>query len=59
MPACVSTCITHSRVFGDINDPNSEVSKLLSKHATQVLNPEHGTQPNVYYIGLDATIIGY
>ena len=56
MPACVSTCITHSRVFGDINDPNSEVSKLLSKHATQVLNPEHGTQPNVYYIGLDATL---
>lgn len=56
MPVCVSTCIAHSRIFGDINDPESEVSKLLSKHATQVLNPEYGADPKVYYIGLDSTL---
>lgn len=53
MPTCVSTCIAHSRVFGDLNDPNSEVSKLLSKNSAQVLNPEYGTKSKVYYIGLD------
>ncbi len=52
-PSCVSTCIAHSRVFGDLNDPDSEVSRLLSKHAAQVLNPEFGTHPKVYYIGLE------
>lgn len=53
MPTCVSTCIAHSRVFGDLNDPNSEVSKLLSENAVQVLNPEYGTKSKVFYIGLD------
>ena len=53
VPACVQTCIGRSRVFGDINDPNSEVSYLIAKNPTQVLRPEQGTKPHVFYIGAD------
>lgn len=49
-PACVQTCIGRSRIFGDIEDPESEVSVLLREHHFEVLKPAAGTEPNVYYI---------
>lgn len=49
-PYCVESCPASARVFGDLNDKYSNVSKLLKKHKSTVLKPEEGTQPNVYYI---------
>lgn len=52
LPACVETCIGEAREFGDINDVNSRVSKVLQKNNAMVLQTSKGTKPNVFYIGL-------
>ncbi len=49
-PACVETCVGGARHFGDLNDPNSEVSKLLGAHDHYHLYKEAGTEPAIYYI---------
>jgi len=49
-PACVETCIGRARHFGDLNDPDSEVSRLLATHRYEVVYPEAGSGPNIYYI---------
>lgn len=53
MPACVSTCISHARYFGDLNDPESEVSKLIKENETKGLQEDLGLDLSVVYIGLD------
>jgi Fe-S-cluster-containing dehydrogenase component len=50
LPACVETCPTRVRVFGDLNDPNSEVSLLLAKNPSRVMQPEMGTKPFLFYL---------
>ncbi len=50
VPACVETCVGGSRHFGDLNDPSSEVSKLLATHDHHVIYEEAGTGPQIYYI---------
>lgn len=52
-PTCVSTCVGGAMVFGDLNDPESEVSRLVNTQRVMTLRPEMGTKPQVYYIGLD------
>ena len=53
-PRCVEVCPTKALVFGDINDPDSETSKIIAaaKGKLEVLHPEYGLIPNVKYIGL-------
>ena len=50
LPWCVVSCPSNARIFGDLNNPQSEVRKLLGKHAPKVLQKHKGTRPNVYYI---------
>ena len=48
-PACVVTCPTKVRVFGDLLDPRSELTEILSTHRTEFRKEEAGTSPNIYY----------
>ena len=53
LPACVETCIGEAREFGDLNDPNSKVTKIINENNAMVLEATKGTKPNVFYIGLN------
>jgi Fe-S-cluster-containing dehydrogenase component len=51
-PACVEACPTGARVFGRIDDPDSEISKRLATLPTTVLKQHLGTLPLTRYVGL-------
>jgi tetrathionate reductase subunit B len=55
-PACVATCIGGARLFGDLNDPNSQVSQALREAAVaRLVAPVTNTGPNIYYINGDVS----
>lgn len=54
MPRCVEVCPVEALIFGDADDPKSEVSRILSEGRAKPLHPEYGTKPKVYYV--DPTI---
>jgi Fe-S-cluster-containing dehydrogenase component len=49
-PACVVACPVGARLFGDLNDPESNVSKALAEHPSYRLREDLGTRPRVYYL---------
>ena len=49
-PACVNTCQARALTFGDLDDPNSEVRRLIREYKGFQLHPEYDTDPSIYYI---------
>ena len=50
-PACVEVCPAQARIFGDQDDPNSPIAKLLKAKKSFRLQEDKGTRPNVHYVG--------
>jgi len=49
-PACVVVCPEHAIIAGDMDDPNSEISRILATQKVTVRKPEQGTAPKLFYI---------
>lgn len=50
LPFCVEVCPARARVFGDLDDPNSDISKKLAEREYEQLLTEADTKPNVYLL---------
>jgi Fe-S-cluster-containing dehydrogenase component len=50
-PACVEVCPSKARIFGDQDDANSEIAKVLKAQKSFRLQEDKGTKPNVHYVG--------
>ena len=48
-PECIESCLARARFWGDLDDPESEVSQLIASREFKQLLPEEGTRPSVYY----------
>lgn len=49
-PACVISCPTKAMHFGDLDDPYSEITRLIKEKKGKPFHPESGTEPSIYYI---------
>jgi len=52
-PACVNVCPEHAIISGDMEDPDSEITQLLSRNQVTVRKASKGTEPNLFYIDGD------
>ena len=50
VPACMQLCPGRARYWGDLDDPESAVSKAIEGRETMFLQEEAGTKPSVYYL---------
>jgi Fe-S-cluster-containing dehydrogenase component/formate-dependent nitrite reductase membrane component NrfD len=50
-PACVVVCPTQAIMVGDLNDPDSEVARIVGREPVAVRRPEKGTRPKLFYTG--------
>ena len=54
-PACVVVCPEHAIIAGDLDDPSSEISKMLAENQVTVRKPEQGTSPKLFYANGEET----
>jgi hypothetical protein len=56
-PRCVESCPTGAMVFGDLDDPASEISQRLEEVSPEAFHPEYETDPLVTYAGLPGRMV--
>ncbi len=52
-PACVNVCPEHAIISGDMDNPETEISRLLARETVSVRKAEKGTKPKLFYIDGD------
>src|SRR5882762_10297299 len=52
-PSCVVVCPEQAIIAGDMDDPTTEISRLLDRFPVTVRKPEKGTKPKLFYIEAD------
>jgi len=57
LPACVTVCPTGTRLFGDLKDPESTVTKIFESDQWMVLKPAMHTDPVCFYVGLPREVV--
>lgn len=55
MPACTSSCVTRARYFGDVNDPESDISQKMAAMKTEGMHADLDLKPSLVYVGLEET----
>jgi Fe-S-cluster-containing dehydrogenase component/formate-dependent nitrite reductase membrane component NrfD len=56
-PACVVVCPERAIVAGDLDDPHSEIRRLVAREPVRVRKPEQGTKPKLFYLGADDSVL--
>jgi Fe-S-cluster-containing dehydrogenase component/formate-dependent nitrite reductase membrane component NrfD len=56
-PACVVVCPERAIIAGDLQNPNSEIARIIAREPVRTRKPEQGTGPNVYYLGAEEAAI--
>jgi ferredoxin len=56
-PRCVESCPTQALIFGDLDDPESQVSRMLKQNSWEKLSPEFNLKEKVLYHGLPRRFI--
>lgn len=49
-PSCVSTCVSNARIFGDLDDPNSELVKEIARRGAKPLRDDLPSKAKIYYV---------
>src|ERR671918_559658 len=57
-PACVIVCPERAIIAGDLDDPRTDIARLVAREPVEVRKPEQGTRPKVYYVGADVVHLG-
>ena len=56
-PACVIVCPERAIIAGDLDDPRTQIARLVATEQVQVRKAEQGTRPKVFYLGADAATL--
>ncbi len=56
-PACVIVCPEQAIIAGDIDDPTTQIAQMVATEKLTVRAPEQGTGPNVFYKGVESSIL--
>jgi Fe-S-cluster-containing dehydrogenase component/formate-dependent nitrite reductase membrane component NrfD len=56
-PACEVVCPTQAILSGDLDDPQSEISKRIAMDKVSVRKPEKGTKPKLFYVGVEGDLL--